>query len=59
MTTDSGANTERDRVAAFGPEVSVAFPKQMLFVSLRYLYEFMAQSRAEGNTVSLTLTKRF
>ena len=31
----------------------------MFFVSLRYAYEFMAESRAEGNTVSLTLTKRF
>jgi hypothetical protein len=48
-----------DRVAAVGPEVSVMFPKQMFFVSLRYNYEFMAESRAQGNAIALTLTKRF
>ena len=48
-----------DRVAAAGPEVSVAFPKPMLFVSFRYLYEFMSESRAQGQTCTLTLTKRF
>jgi hypothetical protein len=48
-----------NRVAAVGPEVSMAFPKQMFFVSLRYNYEFMADSRAQGNAVTLTLTKRF
>jgi len=31
----------------------------MLFLSLRYNYEFMAESRAQGNTVALTATKRF
>lgn len=31
----------------------------MLFVSLRYLYEFMAKDRAQGQTVVLNLTKRF
>ena len=60
VTTDSGAPaSSRNRVAAVGPEVSVAFPKQMFFVSLRYNYEFMAESRAQGNAVTLTLTKRF
>jgi len=48
-----------NRVAAIGPEVSFMFPKQMLFVSLRYNYEFMAYSRAQGNDITLTLTKRF
>ena len=48
-----------NRVAAVGPEVSVVFPNQMLFVSLRYDYEFMAESRAQGHTFTLTLTKRF
>jgi hypothetical protein len=47
------------RVAAVGPEVSVVFPSQMLFVSLRYNYEFMADNRAQGHTVALTLTKGF
>jgi hypothetical protein len=46
-------------VAAVGPEVSVMFPKQMFFVSVRYNYEFMAESRAQGNAITLTLTKRF
>jgi len=48
-----------NRVAAVGPEISVAFPDVMFFVSLRYNYEFMADSRAQGNDVTLTLTKRF
>ena len=48
-----------NRVAAVGPEMGVAFPKQMFFVSVRYNYEFMADSRAQGNEVTLTLTKRF
>ena len=51
--------SSRNRVAAVGPEVSMAFPKQMFFASLRYNYEFMAESRAQGNAVTLTLTKRF
>jgi hypothetical protein len=61
VTTDSGtgASKNRDRVASVGPEVAVAFPKQMIFVSFRYLYEFMAEDRAQGQTFSLTLTKRF
>jgi len=60
VTTDSGtgASKDRDRVAAVGPEISVAFPKQMLFISFRYDYEFMAESRAQGHTFALTLTKR-
>ena len=48
-----------NRAAAFGPEISVAFPKQMFFVSFRFLYEFIAENRAQGDTVTLTLTKRF
>ena len=48
-----------NRVAAVGPEISVAFPQIMFFASLRYNYEFMAYSRAQGNSVCLTLTKRF
>jgi hypothetical protein len=61
VTTDDGVGSTniRDRVAAVGPEISVAFPKPMLFVSLRYLYEFMAEARLQGHTFGLTLTKRF
>jgi hypothetical protein len=51
--------SSRSRVAAVGPEVSFMFPKQMLFISARYNYEFMAESRAQGQAVTLTLTKRF
>ncbi len=61
VTTDDGPNASksRDRVAAAGPEVAMAFPQQMFFVSLRYAYEFMAEDRAQGHTITLTLTKRF
>jgi hypothetical protein len=56
---DLNGSTANDRVAAVGPEISLAFPKPMLFVSFRYLYEFMAEDRLQGQTFSLTLTKRF
>jgi len=62
VTSDSGPSAfvmPQDRVAAVGPEINVAFPKPMLFVSFRYLYEFMAENRAQGHTFALTLTKRF
>ena len=63
VTGDSGSTPSglkpMDTAAAVGPEVSVAFPKPMLFVSFRYLYEFMAVNRAQGNVFVLTLTKRF
>ena len=60
VTTDSGtgANKNRDRVAAIGPEINVVCPKHMLFVSVRYLWEFMAEDRAQGHTIALTLTKK-
>jgi len=59
VTSNSGAPAgSRNRVAAVGPEINVVFPKQMLFVSLRYNYEFMAENRAQGHTFTLTLTKR-
>jgi len=45
------------RVAAAGPEINVDFP--FVTTSLRYNYEFMAENRAQGQTVTLTLTKRF
>ena len=56
---DVNGSSAHDRVASVGPEISVAFPQPMLFVSLRYLYEFMAKDRAQGQTFALTLTKRF
>jgi hypothetical protein len=63
VTGDTGSNpaglTPHNQVAAIGPEVVFTFPSAMLFVSLRYDYEFMAENRAQGHTVALTLTKRF
>ena len=63
VTGDSGPSPDAvkplDRAAAFGPEISVMFPKPMLFVSLRYLHEVMAENRAQGDVFTLTLTKRF
>jgi hypothetical protein len=61
VTTDSGPNSSgaRDRVAAVGPELSVVCPKCELITSIRYLYEFMAESRFQGHTIALTLTKHF
>jgi hypothetical protein len=59
QVTGNSNGSPLNRVAAIGPEVSVMFPKQMLFLSLRYNYEFMAENRAQGSTVALTLTKRF
>jgi hypothetical protein len=58
VTGDSSGGV-LDSVAAIGPEISVVFPKQMFFVSARYNYEYMAESRAQGNGLTLTLTKAF
>lgn len=62
QTTDddgTGASTVHDRVFGVGPEISTFCPKHKFFLSLRYLREFGAQDRPEGNTVTLTLTKLF
>ncbi|HOK78441.1 MAG TPA: transporter, partial [Verrucomicrobiota bacterium] len=50
---------ELDRVFGVGPEIVMAFPKCAMFISLRYAREFGAEDRPEGNTVTLTLTKKF
>lgn len=61
VTTDSGAANlpGRNRVAAVGPEIGGVIPKIDVSVSVRYLYEFMAENRAQGQTVTLSLVKRF
>ena len=61
VTGDSGDGVPsgHNRVAAIGPEINAFFPKIMLGVSLRYEYEFMAENRFQGNTFTLTLTKKF
>jgi len=60
VTGDTGLHPQPlNRVAALGPEIDQAFPKQKFWVSLRYEYEFLSESRAQGHTVSLVITKRF
>jgi hypothetical protein len=49
----------RDKVAGIGPEISVFYPRYTLGWTLRYLYEFMSENRLQGQTVVLTITKRF
>jgi hypothetical protein len=60
-TSDSGADarTEKDHVAAIGPEITLACPKLSLSTSIRYLREFAAHNRSEGNTINVTFTRRF
>ena len=60
VNPDSGNQwSSRNRVAGVGPEVSAFFPQWMLGVSFRYIYEVMAENRAQGQTFTLTVTKRF
>jgi hypothetical protein len=54
----TGPQQGHNRVAAVGPEAGIFFPSAMLGLSLRYEYEFMAQNRLQGHTVTLTLTKK-
>jgi hypothetical protein len=51
--------SDRNRVVGVGPEVSAFFPQWMLGVSFRYVYEVMAENRAQGQTFTLTITKGF
>jgi hypothetical protein len=61
VTEDSGetASDELDRKIGIGPELSVFWPKLVLFTSVRYAYEFAAVERPEGQLITLTLTKPF
>jgi hypothetical protein len=60
VTSTSGTSAaDRNMVAGIGPEISAFFPSVTLGVSLRYAYEFLAESRLQGHTFTLTLTKRF
>jgi len=59
VTSDThGSAKDRDRVAGIGPEINAFFPEITLGISLRYVYEFMAESRLQGHTFALTLTKQ-
>jgi hypothetical protein len=60
--SDSGAaiNPGKDSdVVGMGPEISVLIPGCGLSAALRYAYEFVAHDRPEGQTVDLSLTKKF
>ena len=62
VTKDSGpvgTPPDRDNTAAVGPELLMAFPKEEAVVSLRYEYEFIADNRAQGHVITLTVTKKF
>jgi len=61
ITKDSGtgASTVYSDVVGVGPEVSAFWPKIGTFTSLRYEYEVTSANRPQGQTVVLTLTKRF
>jgi hypothetical protein len=58
-TEDEGGPSGLSHVVALGPEVRTTFPDIDFVASLRYLREFEAHDRPEGNTITLTLTKRF
>ncbi len=54
-----GASALLNDVAGVGPEIRVVIPKIEVQASLRFVDEFMAENRAQGDTVTLTFTKRF
>lgn len=60
-TSDSGpgTNDDHDRKVGLGAEISGFCPKTGIFASLRYVHEFDAASRPEGELVTVTLTRRF
>jgi hypothetical protein len=47
------------RVAAVGPSLGFDFASSKLMVLVAYYYEFMADSRTQGQTVELSLVKAF
>ncbi|OVE81794.1 hypothetical protein BVY04_02500 [bacterium M21] len=54
---DDATNTEdRDRLFGIGPDVNVFIPPYKMFVGLRYITEFDAIDRPEGDSWTLTLT---
>lgn len=59
QVTETTGASGRASVIGLGPEVSVAFPKIMTFLSLRWVHEVAAHLRPEGDTLTLTVTKRF
>lgn len=58
MTATTG-QAGRASTIGVGPEVSMVFPKVMTFLSLRWIHELSSHRRPEGDTITLTVTKRF
>ena len=60
-THDSGAGASKDLASdiGVGPEISAVCPYTGIMASLRWIYEIAVNDRPQGNTVNLTLTKRF
>lgn len=60
-TQDSGATatSAHDRKVGLGAEISGVCPLTGVLGSLRYVHEFDAIERPEGDLVTLTVTKRF
>ncbi|MEI6074924.1 MAG: transporter [Verrucomicrobiota bacterium] len=62
VTKDSGGiapSHDLSRIVGVGPEISAFCSKLGVFTSLRYVYETDAIARPQGQTVTLTFTKRF
>ncbi len=58
-STGAAADAARSSVVGVGPEISGVIPSAKLLWSLRWVDEFEAKSRFQGNTIALTLTKIF
>lgn len=60
ITDDSGPGPKaKERAVGVGPEISAFCPYVGMFISLRYAREFAVENAPEGNTIVLTLTKKF
>jgi hypothetical protein len=49
----------KDRKSGIGAEISMFWPQCTAFTSLRYVHEFGAKDRPEGDLVTFTFTKPF
>jgi len=57
--TGTQASDHLANVVAVGPEIGLVCPYTGVMTALRWLYEIDANHRPQGNTVDITLTKRF
>lgn len=60
-TYSSGAlaSSQLTQVYGIGPEIEWVIPKWAFITSLRYIFELGSTGRPQGDTITLTLTKRF